>query len=122
MVVHGNGLDEITISGPTRVAEIRDGSIRDYTLVPRDAGIRTSQLASITGSTPMENARIIRKVLAGRDGPARDVVVLNAGAAIYLGGRAPGYREGVSQAQEAIDSGAANEKLEALVAATGGRS
>ncbi|MGB4236189.1 MAG: anthranilate phosphoribosyltransferase [Methanoregulaceae archaeon] len=122
MIVHGNGLDEITVSGPTHVAEIRNGSVRDYTLVPGDIGIPASPLSAITGSTPLENARIIREILDGKHGPARDVVVLNAGAAIYLGGRAPGYREGVLLAQDAIDSGAARQKLEALVAATGGRS
>ncbi|NYT07628.1 MAG: anthranilate phosphoribosyltransferase [Methanomicrobiales archaeon] len=120
MVVHGNGLDEITISGQTLVAEIDGTSIRRYTFTPAEFGISSSPLSSIIGGTPSENARIIRQVLSGKEGPARDVVVMNAGAAIYIGGRARDYAAGITRAEEAIDSGAAAEKLDALVIATGG--
>jgi anthranilate phosphoribosyltransferase len=122
MVVHGNGLDEITTSGPTLVAEIAGSSVREYTLNPQDYGIRSSPLSAITGGAPAENARIIRMVLDGKEGPARDVVVLNAGAAVYIGGMASSYLAGISRAEEAIDSGAAAAKLEALVIASGGLS
>jgi anthranilate phosphoribosyltransferase len=120
MVVHGDGLDEITVSGPTVVAEIDRDTVRNYTLTPEDYGFSRSPLSTLTGSTPAENARTIRQILAGKEGPARDVVVMNAGAAIYLGGLAPDYVAGVSLAGEAIDSGAAAGKLDALVVASGG--
>ncbi len=121
MVVHGDGLDEITVSGPTLVAEIDHSSVKNYTIVPEDFGIRRSPLPALAGSTAAGNAGIIREILAGKEGPARDVVVMNAGAAIYLGGHAPDYGSGIARAEEAIDSGAAAGKLEALVTATGGR-
>lgn len=120
MVVHGDGLDEITVSGPTVVAEIDRDTVRNYTLTPEDYGFIRSPLSTLAGSTPAENARTIRQILAGKEGPARDVVVMNAGAAIYLGGLAPDYAAGISRAGEAIDSGAAAGKLDALVVASGG--
>lgn len=120
MVVHGNGLDEITITGTTLVAEITRSSIRNYTLTPADFGISTSPLSALAGSTPGGNARIIRDILAGKEGPARDVVIMNAGAAIYLGDGAPDYGAGIARAEEAIDRGAAEGKLDDLITATGG--
>jgi anthranilate phosphoribosyltransferase len=121
MVVHGDGLDEITVSGPTLVAEIDKDAVRNYILAPEDFGFSRSPLSALAGSTPAENARIIRQILAGKEGPARDVVVMNAGAAIYLGGSAHDYATGISQAEDAIDSGAAAGKLDALVSASGGK-
>jgi anthranilate phosphoribosyltransferase len=118
LVVHGNGLDEITNTGPTQVAELRDGRIRTYTLTPDEFGIRTAGIGEIQGGSAEENARIAREILAGREGAAREVVLLNAGAAIYLGGRAPDISGGIRLAGESIDSGAAREKLRALVMAT----
>ncbi len=121
MVVHGNGLDEITVTGTTLVAEINRTSVRNYTISPADFGISTSPLSALAGSTPSGNARIIREILAGKEGPARDVVVMNAGAAVYLGSHAPDYGAGISRAEKAIDSGAAEEKLDDLIIATGGK-
>ncbi|MCG7854994.1 MAG: anthranilate phosphoribosyltransferase [Methanoregulaceae archaeon] len=120
MVVHGDGLDEITVSGPTLVAEIDRDTVKNYTLTPEDFGFSRSPLSTLAGSTPAENARTIREILDGKEGPARDVVVMNAGAAIYLGGLVSGYAAGISRAEEAIDSGAAAGKLDALVVASGG--
>ncbi|NTU99920.1 MAG: anthranilate phosphoribosyltransferase [Methanoregulaceae archaeon] len=121
MVVHGDGIDEITVSGVTRVAEIRQGEIHEYTINPGMFGIPLSPPSSLAGDSPAGNAALIRGVLSGKQGPARDVVVLNAGAAIYLGGKAGNLAEGISLAEKAIDTGQASEKLEELVKATGGK-
>jgi len=118
MVVHGDGLDEITISGGTHVAEVDRGTIREYTLTPEQFGISRSPVVTLRGNSPRENAAIIRDVLSGREGPTRDVVVMNAGAAIFLGGKSIDLSSGISRAEEAIDSGAAAQKLGALVKAS----
>ena len=122
MVVHGDGLDEIAISGETSVAELEGGEIGTYTITPEMFGISRSPIKSLRGHSPRENAAIIRKVLEGVEGPCLDVVLLNAGAAIYLGGKARTHEEGISLAERSIFSGAANEKLEAMVIHSGGRS
>lgn len=115
MVVHGlEGVDEISISGPTRVSEYRDGTVRTYEIVPEDAGLERAAPEAIRGGTAAENARITLGVLEGRPGPHRDVVLLNAGAALVTAGRAGSLREGARLAAEAIDSGRALAKLEAL--------
>jgi anthranilate phosphoribosyltransferase len=122
MVVHGSGLDEITVSGPTLVAEIRKGSISEYVLTPEEFGFERSLVSSLAGGSPSDNAAIIRSVLTGEHGPARDVVLMNAGAAIYLGGRAGSIAEGISLAEQSIDSGLSLQKLEELALVTrGGR-
>jgi anthranilate phosphoribosyltransferase len=121
MVVHGDGIDEITVSGVTKVAEVRQGEIHEYTINPEEFGIRLSPLSSLAGHSPAGNATLIRRLLSGEQGPARDVVLLNAGAAIYLGDKAGSLAEGISLAEKAIDSGRAAEKLDELVKATGGR-
>jgi anthranilate phosphoribosyltransferase len=121
MVVHGDGIDELAVSGKTRVAEVRKGEVSEYTINPEEFGIRLSPLSSLAGDSPAGNAGLIRRILSGEPGPARDVVVLNAGAAIYLGARAGSLAEGVSLAEKAIDTGRAAEKLGELVKATGGR-
>ncbi|MGB9791031.1 MAG: bifunctional anthranilate synthase component II/anthranilate phosphoribosyltransferase [Thermacetogeniaceae bacterium] len=116
MVVHGeDGLDEITHTGKTRVSELVDGEIRSYELVPEDLGLKRGRLEEITGSTAEENARIVLEVLKGEPGPCRDVVLMNAGAALFVGGKADDLRDGVRLAAEAIDSGAALRKLRELV-------
>ncbi|MDT8357834.1 MAG: anthranilate phosphoribosyltransferase [Methanomicrobiaceae archaeon] len=120
MVVHGGGLDEITVSGSTLVTEISQGVLCTYTLTPEGLGIPRSPPSALAGGSPAANAEIIRDILSGANGPTRDVTLLNAGAAIYLGGSAPDLAAGIARAEEAIDSGAAREKLEALVIATGG--
>ncbi|ADN35686.1 anthranilate phosphoribosyltransferase [Methanolacinia petrolearia DSM 11571] len=119
MVVHGDGLDEITTAGKTTVAELKDGEITEYTLDCRDLGIPLSSPGELTGDDPRTNACIIRRVLGGDEGEkcigARDIVLLNAAAAIYVGGYAPTLEKGLSAAETSIDSGSAMRKLEALV-------
>ncbi|BAS27586.1 anthranilate phosphoribosyltransferase [Limnochorda pilosa] len=122
MVVHGlDGTDELSISGPTRVAHLREGAVHAHTLEPEDAGLTRHPPAAVRGGSPQENARRIRRVLEGsRDDEAvRDVVLLNAAAALVVAGRAASLRDGVGQAAGAIDSGAAWERLEALRRFTG---
>jgi anthranilate phosphoribosyltransferase len=121
-VVHGgDGLDEISIGGETCVAELRDGAVRSYTVVPEDFGLRRAPLESILGGDANQNAQIIHKVL-GRSllyrehGPHRDIVRANAAAALVASGRATDWLNGVRLATESIDSGAARERLDALVA------
>jgi len=116
MVVHGNdGLDEISVSGPSKIAEVRDGAIRSYQVSPEDFGIRRAALAEIAGGDAPANAQIIRELLDGQKSARRDVVLLNAAAALVAAGRAQTIAEGLPLAQQAIDSGAARRKLEALV-------
>ncbi|MDD1665659.1 MAG: anthranilate phosphoribosyltransferase [Methanomicrobiales archaeon] len=114
MVVHGDGLDVITTAGLTRVAEVSEGGIREYTLDPVDFGIPRSSIDDLRGGDAIENARILMEVLSGERGAARDAVLMNAGAAIYLGDLARSLVGGISRAEESIDSGSAREKLEAL--------
>jgi anthranilate phosphoribosyltransferase len=118
-VVHGaGGLDEISLAGETLVAEIKNGTIQRFTLTPEDFGVRLSPLQAVAGSTPQENAAAIRRILTGEHGPKRDIVVINAAAALAAAGAAPDFRGGVELAAEALRSGAANEKLETLAAFT----
>src|SRR5581483_11289217 len=114
-----DGLDEITITGRTRMIEVADGRTEEIFVTPADVGLRRADLAEIAGGTPEENAAIVRRVLAGEDSAARDVVLLNAGAAILVGGAAEDLAGGVERAREALDSGAAATVLERLVALTG---
>lgn len=115
LVVHGSdGMDEITLTGPTSCAEVRDGAIRRYSLSPQDFGLELASPASLAGGDASANAEILKSVLGGQRGPARDVVVLNAGAALCIAGLANGWREGTALAAESIDSGTAARKLAAL--------
>lgn len=115
-VVHGHdGLDEISVCAPTRVSELQDGLIRTYDLDPERVLGRTAPPEALTGGSPEDNARILRSVLEGAPGPCRDVVVLNAAAALVAAGSAEDVREGVSLAEKSLDSGAARSKLDALV-------
>lgn len=118
MVVNGSGIDEISTAGPTRVSELRDGEVRTYDLLCEDYGIPSASLSDLVGGDAAENARILKDVLDGEPGPARDIVLLNAAAGIYLGGRAGDLAEGLRRAEDSIDSGKAREKLDALVRAT----
>ncbi|MCC7566494.1 MAG: anthranilate phosphoribosyltransferase [Methanomicrobiaceae archaeon] len=120
MVVHGSGLDEISTAGPTAVAELRDGGIRDYTLRCEAFGVVPAHLDDLRGGDAAENGRILLEVLAGERGAPREIVLLNAGAAIYLGGRAPDIRTGIGLAAASIDSGRAHATLHALIDATRG--
>ena len=118
MVVHGAGLDEITTTGETTVCELNEGTIRSYSLDCRTFGIPCSNRTDLRGGDTGENARIIREILAGERGAYRDIVLMNAGAAIYIGGQAQDLREGITRAGSSIDSGSAGERLNALVDAT----
>ncbi|MBM6995500.1 anthranilate phosphoribosyltransferase [Paenibacillus sp. DXFW5] len=112
------GLDEISISSPTRVSELKNGEIRTYDLQPEDLGLRTYPLEAMIGGDPLTNAEIVRRVLQGAPGAHRDVVLANAGACVYVAGLADNIREGVAIAAEAIDSGKALNKLEQLIQTT----
>ena len=115
MVVHGlDGLDELSISAPTSVCEFTDGWYRSYTVAPEDFGLTRGTKADVIGGTAEDNARITREVLGGAKGPRRDIVLLNAGAGLYVGGKAESIAAGVQLAAELIDSGAAAKTLDAL--------
>ena len=116
MVVHGAGLDEIALHGETRVAEVREGGIRVFLVSPADAGLETAPLQTIAGGDVQANVAFALGVLRGDKGPRRDVVLLNAAAAIVIGDRAADLREGAALAARAIDSGAALQVLERLKA------
>jgi anthranilate phosphoribosyltransferase len=111
-----DGLDEMSTSAPTHVVEVNGEVIERYVVAPEDTGLVTADPAGIVGGTPEENAATTRAILGGERGPRRDLAVLNAGAAIYAGGRAASMRDGVAAAQEAIDGGAALRTLDAYVA------
>lgn len=118
MVVHGSGLDEITTTGETKVCELGAGNIRTYSLDCRTFGITPASRSDIRGGDVQENVRIIREILAGERGAGRDIVLMNAGAAIYVGGQARNLHEGIAFAGTSIDSGSAGARLDALVDAT----
>jgi anthranilate phosphoribosyltransferase len=115
LVVHGlDGLDEITITGPTRIAEAREGSVRSYEVEPEEFGMQRAPLEEISGGDATENAAIIRALLGGEKSPRRDIVVLNAAAALVAAGRADHIAGAIPLAAKSIDSGAAADKLESL--------
>jgi anthranilate phosphoribosyltransferase len=119
MVVHGeDGMDEISISAPTRVAELKDGEVSSYSLTPGDFGMETSSVQALKVNSAEESLAMIRTVLADQAGPARDIVCLNAGAAIYVSGCAATLAAGVEAAQAAISSGKAATVLANLVGRT----
>jgi anthranilate phosphoribosyltransferase len=120
MVVHGSGLDEITTTGDTIITELSNGAIQTYSIRCDSYGIAPAQPADLTGGDAQQNARIIRNILEAERGPARDIVLMNAGAAIYVGGLARDLHEGVRLAAVSIDSGNAAGRLDALVEATRG--
>jgi anthranilate phosphoribosyltransferase len=113
-----DGVDELSISARTRVIEVADGATSEWFTEPGQFGLAPAELEAVGGGTPEENAAATRAVLAGEAGPGRDLVLLNAAAAIYVGGLAGDLDEGVAKAAEAIDSGAAAAVLERLIAAT----
>jgi anthranilate phosphoribosyltransferase len=115
LVSSEDGLDEMSTSGPTRVVEVDGEDVRHYVVVPQDAGLEPSPPGAVRGGRPSENAATTRAILAGEPGPHRDLALLNAGAAVYAGGRAGSIAEGVAAAREAVDSGAAARALEAYV-------
>jgi anthranilate phosphoribosyltransferase len=118
VVASEDGLDELSISGPTRVVELRDGRIDAHRVTPESVGLATAPQDAVAAGTPEKNAGVARRVLGGGKGAERDLTVLNAGAAIYVGGGAESIERGVRRAEEAIDSGAAHDVLERFVART----
>ena len=119
LVVSGaDGLDEISVSGATQVVELKDGGIERLTLTPESVGVEPAAAETIRAGGPDQNAGITRGVLAGEPGPERSLTLMNAGGAIYVGGRAGSIEEGVKLAAEAIDSGAATDTLDRYIAHT----
>src|SRR5215831_17836140 len=116
LVVHGlDGLDEITITGPTRIAEAHEGSVRSYEVEPEEFGMKRAGLQEISGGDAKQNAEIIRAVLNGERSPRRQVVLLNAAAALAAAGKAEHLANAIPLAERSIDSGAAAEKLDSLI-------
>jgi anthranilate phosphoribosyltransferase len=116
LVVHGSdGLDEITITGSTRIAEVRDGLVHTYEVTPEEFGLERATLDDVSGGDAQLNAGLIREILQGKKSARRDVVLLNAAAALVASGRADHLRDALPLARQAVDSGSAAQKLQALV-------
>jgi anthranilate phosphoribosyltransferase len=119
LVVHGDGsLDELALTGPTEVREVRDGAVEAWTVRPEDVGLAAVAVDDLPGGDAVENAAIARRMLAGEGGPARDIVLLNAGAGLVVAGLADSLADGVALAAEAIDDGRAAEQLARVQART----
>jgi anthranilate phosphoribosyltransferase len=115
-VVHGHdGLDEISVCAPTRVSELKDGLIRTYDIFPEAFFGQLAKPEDLLGGHPEENAQITRNILSGEKGPKRNVVLINAAAALVAAGQAKDFKEGIRRAETAIDEGAATQKMEALI-------
>ena len=120
MIVHGSdGMDELTVFGKSHVAELRDGKVKEYAIDPEEHGLAHTDRAAVSGGNPQENAQKIRAVLGGAKGPARDIVLLNAGAALYVAGVTGDLPSGIERARSAIDRGEAARKLDELAAFRG---
>ena len=118
-VVHGHdGLDEISVCAPTRISELKDGAVRTYDTMPEQYFGKLAEPGDLVGGNPEDNAAITRQIFQGETGPKRDVVLLNTAAALTAAGKSADFKEGIDLAEEAIDSGAASEKLDALIAFT----
>jgi anthranilate phosphoribosyltransferase len=118
VVAAEDGVDELSIAARTRVIEVAGGRTEEWFVEPGELGLSRAELEDVAGGSPEENAAASRAVLAGEPGPRRDLVLLNAGAAIYVGGRAADLAEGVERATAAVDEGAARRLLDRLIAAT----
>jgi anthranilate phosphoribosyltransferase len=114
-VVHGDGLDELTTTGPSSVHALLDGSVRSFTIDPADLGLQTATADDLRGGDPDANAAVVSRVLGGESGPHRDIVVLNAAAGLVVGGAADDIASGIALAAAAIDDGRARAALDALV-------
>jgi len=114
LVVHGDGLDEVTTTGATLVGEVRRGEVAVFEVTPSELGVEPATRADLAGGGPEDNAELMRRVLGGEPGPLADVTAVNAGAAIYAGGEAESLAEGVRKAREALTSGAGRRKLDQL--------
>ncbi len=120
-IVHGSdGLDELTTTGESYVAEVKDGAVRTFTVSPEDAGLPVAAFEDLVGGSPEQNAGVMRAMLAGQAGAFRDIVLLNAAAALIVADKADSLKDGVAMAAQAIDSGAAAAKLADLIRATEG--
>ena len=119
LVVHGSGLDEIALNGPTQVAELSEGTVRTYQIRPEDAGLRPAPPEAVQGGDVAENVRIAERVLGGERGPAADIVALNAGAALWVAGAAADLAQGVARARSGLRDGRAAETLDRLRRASG---
>jgi anthranilate phosphoribosyltransferase len=119
LVVHGSGLDEITNTGETTVSELKNGSVKSYSLNPQDLGYPKVKPEEIAGGMPFENAEKLVAVLKGQRSPARDIVAINSGAALYVSGKATSLKEGAHLAEEALDSGNALSLLERMAKLNG---
>jgi len=119
LVVHGEGMDEITNTGETLVSELKNGEVKSYRLRPQDLGYPLASAKDIAGGTPEENASKLVTILLGEQSPARDVIAMNAGAAIYVSGQSETLGDGAKMAEKAIDSGSALQKLKRMVEMNG---
>ena len=119
LVVHGMGMDEITNTGETKVSELKDGVVKSYSLMPQDLGYPLARPQDIAGGAPEENAKKLVAVMKGEKSPARDIIAMNGGAAVYVSGKASSLKEGAKNAEEAIDSGKALELLQRMVQMNG---
>jgi anthranilate phosphoribosyltransferase len=117
-IVHGQGLDELTLAGENHVTALKDGRIDSFLLTPEDAGLTRAPISAIVGGEPDANASALRALLAGQVSAYRDTVLLNAGAGLVVAGRAANIIDGIAQATTSIDSGAANAALDALIRET----
>ena len=115
--MHGSdGLDELTTTGPSRVAELKDGNVSTFDVTPEEVGLPRAAAADLKGGDPNENTAALRRLLDGESGPYRDIVALNAAASLVVAGEAPSLKDGVQMAGDAIASGAAKAALDKLVA------
>ncbi|WP_158786320.1 anthranilate phosphoribosyltransferase [Granulicella sp. L46] len=115
MVVHGDGgLDELALSGPSEIAELRNGNVTEYTITPEDLGLQRAPLSALAGGNASDNALILKAIFTGKQGPARDVVLLNAAAVLVVGGLASNLRDGIQLAATTIDTGAVTHLINAL--------
>jgi len=116
MVVHGSdGLDEITLSGPTFVAEVKDAAVKTYEITPEQFGLKRAPVSAISGGDVAANAQIIREILDAKKSPRRDVVLLNSAAALFVAGKVASMQDGIAMAVKSLDSGAARQRLDQLV-------
>jgi anthranilate phosphoribosyltransferase len=119
-VVHGSdGMDELTTTGPSKVAEFHQGKVRVFEVTPEDAGVPRARLQDLKGGTPVENATAVGELLSGVPGPYRDIVLLNAAAALLVAGSVNTLREGAALAARSIDEGAAKSALEGMLSIVG---
>lgn len=119
MIVHGSGTDEITNTGRTQVSELKEGKVLNYSLQPQDFGYAAAEPEEIAGGTPEENARKLVRIMQGERSRARDIIAMNAGAAVYVSGQALTLAEGMARAEEAIDSRKALQTLKRMVERNG---